>query len=303
MNIVELPLDNLELRYECLRARRPLMEKRLVASLGETGQQSPVIVVPAEGGKYQLMDGHKRVRALRKLNHDTVKATVWEMPTTEALIALYQFGNGSGWNAVEEGWLVWEFVRQMKMSPSDVCRRLERSKAWVSGRLGLVEKLPEAVMSGVREGKIGSYAATRYFLPFARANAVDCEQLAVKTMEQGFCIREVETLCRYYGTAGREARRKMLEDPSRFLRAWNAARDLAGSVTEEEGRCLKNLELIGNMSLGVARSLPRVAGTDTATAARERMIPVWTRTQRRWEELSKTALMVLGATEVKNDAG
>ena len=90
MKIVELALDSLELRYECLRARRPLMEKRLVASMGETGQQSPVIVVPVADGNYLVIDGHKRVRALRKLNSDVVKATVWEMPAAEALVAAAQ---------------------------------------------------------------------------------------------------------------------------------------------------------------------------------------------------------------------
>lgn len=303
MRIVELPLDSLDLRYEGLRARRPLMERRLVASMGETGQQSPVIVVPSAGGKHLVIDGHKRVRALRTLNSEVVKASVWEMPAPEALVALYQWGRGSGWNAVEEGWLVWELVRGVGLSAGEAGRRLERSKAWVSGRLGLVENLPEAVLAGVREGKIGAYAATRHFLPFARANAGDCEQLAIKAMEHGFCSREVEALCRYYGTAGREGRRKMLEDPLRFLKAEEAARGPVGALSAEEGRCLKNLDLIGTLSLGLARSLPGVAGSDTATAAVARLIPVWARARRRWEELSKTAGVVLGLREVKSHAG
>lgn len=302
MKIVELPLDCVELKYEGLRARRPLMEKRLMASLGETGQQSPVIVVSSADGNYVVIDGHKRVRALRKLKGDVVKASVWEMTAPEALVAMYQLASGSGWNAVEEGWLVWELVRGVGMSTTEAGRRLERSKAWVSGRLGLVESLPEAVLCGVREGKIGAYVATRYFLPFARANAGDCEQLAVKTMEHGFRSREVEGLCRYYGTAGREGRRKMLEDPLRFLKAEEAARGQAGTLSVEEGRCLRNLELIGNISLGLARSLPAVAGSDTASAARERLVPVWARVRRRWEELSKTAEAVLGLSEAKSHA-
>ena len=298
MKIVELPLDCLELRYEGLRARRPLVEKRLVASMGEAGQQSPVMVVCSGEGRHIVIDGHKRVRALRTLKAEVVKAAVWEMTALEALVTMYQLASGSGWNAVEEGWLVWELMRGAGLSAREAGQRLERSKAWVSGRLGLVESLPEAVLEGVRGGKIGAYAATRHFLPFARANAGDCESLAVKTMENGFCSREVETLCRYYGTAGREGRRKMLEDPARFLKAWEVTRQKAsGTLGTEEGRCLKNLELIGNISLGVARSLPGVIGSDTATAARERLIPAWARARRRWEELAKTATAVLGPGE------
>jgi len=225
------------------------------------------------------------------------------MSAPEALVSLYQLASGSGWNAVEEGWLVWELVMGVGLNTTEAGRRLERSKAWVSGRLGLVEILPEAVLSGVREGKIGAYAATRHFLPFARANAGDCEQLAVKTMEHGFRSRDVEVLCRYYGGAGREGRRKMLEDPARFLKALEATQGpVLGVLSAEESRCLKNLEMIGNISLGLARRLPTVAGTDTATAARERLVPVWTRVRRRWEELSKTAEVVLYLREARNHA-
>ena len=295
MKIVELPLDCLDLRYASLRARRPVSEKRLVTSLGEMGQQCPVVVVAGnEAGRYDLIDGYKRVRGLSQIKADVVNAAVWEMSAAEALVRVYQQASGSGWNAVEEGWLVWELVRVAGLSESEAGRRLERSKGWVSGRLGLVEILPEAVLEGVRSGKIGAYTATRHLLPFARANAGDCESLAVKIVENGFRSREVETLCRYYGAAGREGRRLMLEDPARFLKALESTRYKdAGSLSADETRCLKNLELIGNVSLGLARSLPAVVGSDTATAARERLQPAWERTRRRWEELSKTAAMLM----------
>ena len=91
----------------------------------------------------------------------------------------------------------------------------------------------------------------------------------------------------------------MLEDPARFLKALESTRHKdAGSLSAEELRCLKNLELIGNVSLGLARSLPAVAGSDTAQGARERLKPAWERTRRRWDELSKTAAAVFLASVV-----
>jgi len=294
MKVVELALDCLDLRYARLRRRHPQAEKRLIVSLEEIGQQSPVIVVAgAEPGRYVLIEGRKRVRALRRLKSDVVKAAIWEMPAAQALVAAYQLQDGTGWNALEEAWLVWELVRSAGLSASEAGRRLERSKAWVSGRLGLVESLPEAVQEGVRSGKIGAYTATRHLLPFARANAKDCESLAVKIIENGFRSREVETLCRYYAAAGLEGRRRMLEDPGRFLKALEAAKHKDGAnMSSEEARCLKNLELIGNVSLGLARSLPTALASETATEARERLRPAWERARRRWTELVKTASVV-----------
>jgi len=301
MKIVELPLDCLDMRYASLRVRRPMTEKRLVASMDSMGQQSPVVVVAgSESGRYVVIDGHKRVRALRRLKADAVKAAVWEMPAEQALVVAYQMASGAGWNAVEEGWLVWELVRTMGLSESQAGQRLERSKCWVSGRLGLVEILPEAVLEGVRSGKIGAYTATRHLLPFARANTGDCESLTVKIVENGFRSREVETLCRYYGSASKEGRWRMLEDPARFLKALESTQYKdAGSLSAEEMRCLKNLELIGNVALGLARSLPAVAGSDTAQGARERLKPAWERARRRWDELSKTAALVFPASAAK----
>lgn len=291
---MELPLDSLDLRYTGLRARRPVLEKRLMASLGEAGQQSPVIVVPAgEAGRYVVIDGHKRVRALIKLRADVVRAAVWEMSAVEALVTAYQMASGAGWNAVEEGWLAWELVHVAGLSTSEAGKRLDRSKAWVCGRVGLVESLPEAVLEGVRSGKIGAYTATRYLLPFARANAADCESLAGKMMQDGFRSREVEILCRYYGSAGREGRRRMLEDPARFLKVLAATKHgTAGNLGPAAGRCLKNLELIGNVSLGMARSLPAAAGYDAGAGTRERLRTAWERARERWRLLEKTAAAV-----------
>jgi ParB-like chromosome segregation protein Spo0J len=212
MNIVEVEIDSLDLRYAKLRARRPTLEKRLMASLEEAGQQSPVIVVAGEEpGRWVLIEGRKRVRALRRLKADAVKAVVWELAPAEALIAAYQLQDGSGWNALEEGWLVWELVRGGGFSLAEVGRRLKRSKGWVSGRLGLIEGLPESVLEGVLSGKILAYVATRYLLPFARANASDCEKLAEKVIEHEFTSREVEALCQHYSAAGPKARSRMVE--------------------------------------------------------------------------------------------
>ena len=293
MTTVELPLDSLDLRYAGMRACRPRAEKRLLASLGEAGQQSAAVVVRGEAGQYIVIDGHKRVRALRTLRADALTAVVWEMTGPEALIAIYQMKTGAGWNALEEGWLVWELVRRVGLSLTETCRKLERSKGWLSGRLGLVEQLPEAVQEGVRSGKIGGYVATRYLLPFARANAPACEQVAAMVISHGFCSREVAVLARSYGSARGPAREKILADPVRFLKAMESTQDTSGLVAEEQ-RCLKNLTVMGNICLGLTRDLVTALGGDTKDEARSRLWPVWQRTVRRWQELSTTAQTVWG---------
>jgi len=297
MTPVELSLESLDLQYAGLRARRPEQEKRLMASMGDGGQQSPVVVVPGEAGRYIVIDGHKRVRALEKLKADCVRAVVWAMKGPEALVTMYQMISGTGWTAVEEGWLVWELVRKAGFSVTETGRRLERSAGWVSGRLGLVEGLPEAVLEGVRTGKMGAYVATRYLMPFARANGADGERLAEKVLENGYRSREVETLCRYYETAGKEGRRKMLEDPTRFLKALESTAPV-GDLGREEARCFKDLELIGHISMGLSGRLVGAMGRETSTAARDQFRPAWELARGRWEALSKTVAAVLSGRGV-----
>jgi ParB-like chromosome segregation protein Spo0J len=293
MKIVEVDVGALDVRYGALRVRDRRREAQLMASLEEHGQQDAISVIGDGAGRWVVVDGHKRVRALKRLRRDVAKAVVLEMPAAEALAAAYRSGSGPSYNAIEEGWLVYELHRVGKWDLGKTAVSIGRSKSWVSGRLGLVEILPEAVLEGVRSGKIGAYTATRHLLPFARANAGDCENLAVKVIGNGFRSREVETLCRYYTAAGLEGKRRLLEDPARFLKALEAAKYKdGGPLSSEEARCLKNLELIGNVSLGLARGLPAALAGETATAARARLRPAWERARRRWTELVKTASVV-----------
>ena len=96
-------------------------------------------------------------------------------------------------------------------------------------------------------------------------------------------------------------RRKIVEEPALFLKARAAAKEALVEVglDENQKRCVKNLELIGNVSLGLARSLPAAVSSDTATGARQRLQPVWERARRRWDELSKTAAAVFMAPAAK----
>jgi ParB-like chromosome segregation protein Spo0J len=80
-----LEFHQIDGRYERLRVRQPARERRLLASLAEAGQQIPIVVV-ATGAVYVVVDGHKRVRCLQRLQRDTVAAMIWEMPEPEALI-------------------------------------------------------------------------------------------------------------------------------------------------------------------------------------------------------------------------
>lgn len=297
MRIMELNLSALDERYARLRVADRRRQARMLASIEEHGQQDAIIVVAGDDGRFIVIDGYARVRALRRLRRDVVRAVVLEMGPAEALTVAYRECLARGYNAIEEGWLVYELHRVCKWDLGKAAASMGRSRSWASRRLGLVESLPEAVLEGVCCGKLGAWSVMKHLLPLARANAAACERLAEKIMAASLSSREVGLVCAHFAKSGAKVGERILEDPARFLKALESTRHKdAGSLGPDELRCLKNLELIGNVSLGLARSLPAAVSSDTATAVRERLQPIWERTRRRWDELSRTAAAVFLAT-------
>ena len=134
---MHLEFHQLDLRWEHLRVREPHRQRHLLASLAESGQQTPIIVVIA-GDSYLVIDGHKRIAALRQLGRDTVEATVWPMGEAEALLLSRSQRMSPQESALEQGWLLLEMERCFGYSLDDLARRFDRSVSWVSRRLALV---------------------------------------------------------------------------------------------------------------------------------------------------------------------
>ena len=110
---MQLEFPQLERRWEHLRWREARRQRQLTASLAESGQQIPIIVVPAENdsGRYVVIDGYKRIAALEQLRRDTVEAIVWEMSEGEALLLERSLRFSRQECALEQGWLLSEMVQ------------------------------------------------------------------------------------------------------------------------------------------------------------------------------------------------
>ena len=144
---MQLEFHQLDRRWEHLRVREPLRQRRLLASLAESGQQTPIVVVVSQDSRdrYLVIDGHKRVAALEQLGRDTVEATLWPMSEAEALLLSNSLRSGPQESALEQGWLLAEMEQRFGYGLDDLARRFDRSASWVSRRLALVELLPEAI--------------------------------------------------------------------------------------------------------------------------------------------------------------
>src|SRR5674476_669944 len=220
---MQLEFHQLDRRWEHLRVREPHRQRRLLASLAESGQQTPIVVVAAgPPDRYLVIDGHKRVAALEQLGRDTVEATLWAMSEAEAVLLSRSLRFSPRESALEEAWLLAEMEQRFGYSLDELARRLDRSTSWVSRRLALVELLPEAIQQQVREGKLGAQVAMKYLVPdpegTPRVDAADCAGMAAAFVAHHCDTRQAGQLYTAWRKGTRVTRERVLAEPELFLK-------------------------------------------------------------------------------------
>lgn len=218
VDAMEMEFHQIDLRFERLRSRGRDTERRLLGALGEAGQQVPIVVVE-EFGRFVVIDGYKRVRALRRLSRDTVSVVVWPLTVPEALIVERASRRGDGPSAFEHGWLLVELREHHGFSGEDLARRLGRSASWVSRHLGLVREVPDAVQEYVRAGRLPVQAVMKHLLPVCRARREAACALAEVAVRDHLSSRDLGDLCRGWLRSNEQVRARLLADPALFLRS------------------------------------------------------------------------------------
>src|ERR1017187_9086243 len=155
---MKLEFHQLDRRWEHPRVRHAARQRRLLASLAESGQQTPIVVVAAEGqaDRYVVIDGYKRIVALEQLGRDTVEVVVWPMSEAAAVLLDRSLRLSEHETALEVGWLLAELERRFDYGLDELARRFDRSVSWVSRRLALAEVLPEAIQQHLRSNSANS---------------------------------------------------------------------------------------------------------------------------------------------------
>jgi ParB family chromosome partitioning protein len=252
---MQLEFHQLDRRWEHLRVRHPARQRRLLASLAEAGQQTPIVVVAVEGqaDRYVVIDGYKRIAALEQLGRDTVAAVVWPMSEAEAVLLDRSLRMSEHETALEQGWLLAELEQRFGYGLDELARRFDRSVSWVSRRLALVEALPEAIQQQVREGKIPAQVAMKFLVPAARQSLEDCQRMAAIFAQHHCDTREAGRLYAAWRQGSPAIRKRILDESELFFKAQR--REVKPSTTAAE--LLRDLELVAAI---INRAQRRLAG-------------------------------------------
>jgi ParB/RepB/Spo0J family partition protein len=259
---MQLEFHQLDRRWEHLRVHHPARQRRLLASLAESGQQVPVVVVVADGqvDRYVVIDGYKRLMALQQLGRDKVEAVVWPMSEGEAILLDRSLRLSEHETALEVGWLLAELERRFGYSLDDLARRFDRSVSWVSRRLALVEALPEVIQRQVREGKIAAQVAMKFLVPTVRISLEACQRMAAIFAQYHCETREAGQLYLAWRKASPAIRQRILDAPDLFFKTQRQAQEKPPAGTGAE--LLRDLEMIAAIVNRAQRRLTGAAVTE-----------------------------------------
>jgi ParB-like chromosome segregation protein Spo0J len=159
-SLLDLECSQIGEHYGRYRLHQPEAERAMARSLDRYGQVSPIVVCPREG-RYELIDGFKRLGAARGLaTRSHLSARVMEADDRAAKAAIYGLNRAGGrTRELEEAWIVHALVREDGLSQVEVAELLGRHKSWVCRRLALIERLGPESRDELRVGLLSPTSA------------------------------------------------------------------------------------------------------------------------------------------------
>ncbi len=163
----------------------------LAHSIKENGLLQPLLVRPAPGalGKYELVAGERRLRAVQKLGWQEVPAVTREVDDDTLLVlALVENLQREALNPMEEAEGYQVLMDKHGLSHEGIGRSVGKSRSTVANMVRLLQ-LPAPVRKHVEEGSLTTGHARALLSLSGQTGMVG---LARKAIEEGWSVREME---------------------------------------------------------------------------------------------------------------
>ncbi|HET9463934.1 MAG TPA: ParB/RepB/Spo0J family partition protein [Gemmatimonadales bacterium] len=164
----------------------------LTASIEASGLLQPVIVRP-RNGKFELIAGERRWRAIQRLGWAKISAVIKDVDDQTLLtLALIENLQRNDLTCIDEAAGYQRLGEEFKLPHAEIARLVGRDRSTVANRLRLL-KLPDEVKQLVQEGKL-SEGHARALLAVEKES--DVVRLAQEAADQGWSVRETESRTR-----------------------------------------------------------------------------------------------------------
>ena len=169
----------------------------LAASIEASGLLQPVIVRP-RNGKYELIAGERRWRAVQRLGWPKIPAVVRDVDDPTLLtLALIENLQRDDLSPIDEAAGYQRLGEEFELPQAEIARLVGRDRSTIANLLRLL-KLPDEIKQLIQEGKL-SEGHARALLGITD----EAQQLvfAREAVEQGWSVREMEARTRGDGRA------------------------------------------------------------------------------------------------------
>jgi len=134
---------------------------QLIQSLKTDGQWNPIIVRPKDGGRYEVVSGHYRLRAAKMAGLKDIEATIRDLSDEEAmLLSLKTNLLRLEMTAREQGKVLSYMLERFKWSQRELAKRLGVSPPWISRRIRVALDLHEDVATALDDNVINFEVAS-----------------------------------------------------------------------------------------------------------------------------------------------
>lgn len=172
-------------------AMDPVALRELAASIKASGLLQPIILRPAEGGRYQLVAGHRRTEAAKLAGIQTLQAIIRDDSTDErqAEWALVENIQRQDLNAIERAKAYRRYVDTFLLTHAQAAERLGEDRTTISNFLRLLDLNPgvqDLVSRGILSAGHAKVLAgvTDPAMQDALANRAVTEGLSVRKLEE-----------------------------------------------------------------------------------------------------------------------
>jgi ParB family transcriptional regulator, chromosome partitioning protein len=164
----------------------------LTASIEASGLLQPVIVRP-RNGKYELIAGERRWRAVQRLGWPKIPAVVKDVDDPTLLtLALIENLQRDDLSPIDEASGYQRLGEEFELAQAEIARLVGRDRSTIANLLRLL-KLPEEIKQLIQEGKLSEGHARALLSVSDEAQQL---ALAKQAAEEGWSVRELENRTR-----------------------------------------------------------------------------------------------------------
>lgn len=244
--VEQVEISSFDKRYEGHRIRSAGAENSLLLSISAHGIREPLQGV-GNADERILLDGFKRLRCARKLHIGVVPYLSLADDEPAGIIELIRISNAKSLSILEQARLIDELMNVHQMSNAAIAGLLERSKAWVSVRSGIISQMSPSVMNKIFNGQFPVYSFMYTLRQFMRINSVkktEIDEFVNAVAGKHLSTRDIDLLANAYFKGPDEFREQIKNGNiswglTRLKQSYRSGDD----CTERERQMLSALEI------------------------------------------------------------